>query len=67
MDNEQCKDCIHRDVCAYKDHYEDVVKLYEKASEEASKYPWFTFSIYCIKYNVEKPYSVRNANTERRE
>lgn len=30
MDNEQCKDCIHRDVCAYKEHYEDVVKFYEK-------------------------------------
>jgi hypothetical protein len=53
MDNEQCKDCIHRDVCAYKEHYEDVVKLYEKASEEAGKYPWFKFTIYCVKHEVE--------------
>ena len=62
MDNEQCKDCIHRDVCAYKDHYEDVVELYKKVIEETSKYPWFKFSIYCVKYEVEKPYTLRNAD-----
>lgn len=50
MRNKQCKDCTHRDVCAYKEHYEDAVKLYEDAAIEASKYPWFAFSIYCVKY-----------------
>lgn len=52
MNNEQCRDCIHRDVCAYKEHYEDAVKLYEDAQKEAGKYPWFKVSIYCVKYNA---------------
>lgn len=50
MNNCQCVDCIHKDVCAYKDHYEDAVKLYEQANKEASKYPWFDWTIHCIKY-----------------
>lgn len=62
MNNEQCRDCIHRDVCAYKEHYEDAVKLYEDAQKEAGKYPWFKVSIYCVKYNAEKPYTLRNAD-----
>ena len=48
--NNQCKFCIHRDVCAYRDHYEDAVKLYEKARGECGKYPWFRCDIVCIKY-----------------
>lgn len=31
--NKQCKSCIHGDVCAYKEHYEDAVELYEKAKK----------------------------------
>lgn len=26
MVNEQCKQCIHKDVCAYAEHYEDALK-----------------------------------------
>jgi hypothetical protein len=37
----------------YKAHYDDVVELYSKASFEASKYPWFKFSIHCIKYDMD--------------
>ena len=48
--NKQCKFCIHRDVCAYKEHYEDAVKLYEKARNECGKYPWFKCDIVCIQY-----------------
>ena len=48
--NEQCKFCIHSDVCAYKEHYEDAVKLYEKAKNECGKYPWFKCEIVCVKY-----------------
>lgn len=51
--SEQCKSCIHKSVCAYKPHYEDVVKLYEKAKEECGKYPWFKFKIECIQYRKE--------------
>ena len=48
--NEQCKFCIHADVCAYKEHYEDAVSLYEKARNECRKYPWFKCKIECVKY-----------------
>lgn len=51
--NDQCKYCIHKNVCAYMEHYEDVVKLYEKAREECAKYPWFKFKIECIQYRKE--------------
>lgn len=48
--NEQCKFCIHNRVCAYKEHYENAVKLYEKAREECGKYPWFKCKIECVQY-----------------
>ena len=48
--SEQCENCIHRDVCAYKEHYEDAMKLYKDAQEEATQYPWFKVSIDCVKY-----------------
>lgn len=48
--NNQCKFCIHKDVCAYKEHYEDAVKLYEKARNECGKYPWFKCDIVCVQY-----------------
>ena len=48
--NEQCKFCIHSDVCAYKEHYKDAVELYEKAKNECSKYPYFVCDIRCNKY-----------------
>lgn len=48
--NEQCKTCIHRDVCAYREHYKDAVELYEKAQNECGKYPWFICDIRCTKY-----------------
>lgn len=53
MENEQCIQCIHRDVCAYSEHYEDAVKLYEDAQKEAGKYPWFRVAIDCTKYENE--------------
>ena len=51
--NEQCKFCIHNSVCAYKEHYEDAVKLYEKAREECGKYPWFKCKIECVQYRKD--------------
>lgn len=48
--NEQCKFCIHNTVCAYKEHYEDAVKLYEQARKECGKYPWFKCKIECVQY-----------------
>jgi hypothetical protein len=42
----QCKFCIHRDVCFHKEHYED----YEKAVNECGKYPYFRCDIVCIQY-----------------
>lgn len=48
--NRQCKFCIHGDVCAYKEHYENAVVLYEKARKECSKYPYFKCDIVCVKY-----------------
>ena len=50
MINNQCKYCIHNDICAYREHYEEAVKLYEKAKKECGKYPWFICDIRCIKY-----------------
>ena len=47
--NKQCKFCIHSDVCAYKEHYENAVDLYEKARNECSKYPYFKCDIVCTK------------------
>ena len=32
--NNQCKDCIHKNVCAYREHYEDANELYEKGYKE---------------------------------
>ena len=52
--NEQCNDCIHRDVCAYKRHYEDVINMYKQARKEAGKYPWFCLDITCVKYLKER-------------
>ena len=48
--NNQCKFCIHSAVCAYKEHYEDAVKLYENARHVCSKYPWFKCDITCVQY-----------------
>ena len=61
--NEQCKFCIHSAVCAYKEHYEDAVELYEKAKDECSKYPFFVCEIRCIKYcEAEKVRKVKGYN-----
>lgn len=51
--NDQCKFCIHCYVCAYKEHYEDAVKLYEKAREECAKYPYFKCKIECTQYRKD--------------
>ena len=48
--NDQCKFCNHKNVCAYKNHYDDVIKLYEKAIAECGKYPYFKFKIKCVQY-----------------
>lgn len=53
--NNQCEFCIHNSVCAYKEHYEDAVKLYEKSREEYEKYPWIKIKIECTQYR-EKNY-----------
>ena len=58
--NIQCNTCIHKTVCAYKEHYEDVETLYEKAKAECGKYPWFKFKIECVQYHKEEP-SIRTA------
>lgn len=52
--NEQCKFCLHKEVCAYRTHYEDAVKLYKKAVDECGKYPWFVCDIKCVKYRKEE-------------
>lgn len=57
--NKQCKFCIHNSVCAYKEHYEDAVKLYEKAREECGKYPWFKCKIECVQYRKEDNQLIR--------
>lgn len=51
--NDQCKFCMHCYVCAYKEHYEDAVKLYEKAREECAKYPYFKCKIECTQYRKD--------------
>ena len=51
--NKQCNFCIHKLVCAYEEHYEDAVKLYENARKECSKYPWFKCKIECVQYRKE--------------
>ena len=48
--NKQCNFCIHRDVCVYREHYEDAVELYEKAKNECGKYPYFVCDIRCVKH-----------------
>lgn len=68
--NEQCKTCMHSYVCAYKAHYEDAVKLYEKTAAECEKYPYFKFKIDCVQYRKDSyfnqpiPRSVENGNNE---
>ena len=51
--NDQCKYCIHCDVCAYKTYYYDAVKLYEKVTDECGKYPFFNCKIECTKYRKD--------------
>lgn len=53
--NEECESCIHAPVCAYKEHYEDAVKLYKAAIDEAGKYPWFKVDIHCVQYTMHYP------------
>lgn len=60
--NEQCKFCIHNCVCAYKEHYEDVVKLYEQVRAECSKYPCFKVKIECAQYRKEDNQLIRKAS-----
>lgn len=63
--NDQCKFCTHKDVCAYKTHYEDAVKLYEKAREECGKYPWFKCKIECVQYRKDSiQRSIENGNDD---
>lgn len=53
--NKECESCIHNQVCAYKEHYEDVVKLYKASIDEAGKYPWFKLEITCVQYAGKYP------------
>ena len=50
MLNIQCRSCIHREVCVYKEHYKDAVELYEMVKRECGKYPYFICDIRCIKH-----------------
>ncbi len=50
MTREQCNSCIHRNVCAYKGHLEEIDSLYEPIVIEAGKYPWFKVDIKCTEY-----------------
>lgn len=59
--NKQCEFCIHSSVCAYKEHYEDVVELYENARKECSKYPWFKCNIECVQYHKKDNLRIRKA------
>ena len=52
--NEQCKTCIHRGVCAYKEHYEEALKLYKDAKNKCDKYPCFKCDIVCIYHRTER-------------
>ena len=64
--NKQCKFCIHSDVCAYREHYEDAVELYINAKKECGKYPFFVCDIRCIKYLREvdsQESEVKNADS----
>lgn len=51
--NEQCKFCIHNNVCAYKERFEDAVRFYEKAMAECEKTPWFKCKIECTQYRKD--------------
>ena len=51
--NEQCKSCVHKDVCAYKAHYKHAIEIYEKTKNECGEYPYFVCDIRCIKYCKE--------------
>lgn len=62
--NEQCKFCIHRNVCAYREHYEDAVKLYEKAKTECEKYPCFKCKIECDQYRKEDNQLIRKVSVD---
>lgn len=48
-----CKLCMHNFVCAYKEYYEEAVKLYEKARKECDKYPFFKCNIECSQYRKD--------------
>lgn len=66
----KCKFCIHRDVCRFRNCYEDAVKHYEKIIDECDKYPYFKCNIECVQYYKKDNYydnltprSVENDNT----
>ena len=59
--NEQCKFCIHRNVCVYREHFEDAVKLYKQVRTECEKYPCFTCKIECSQYRKEDNQLIRKA------
>lgn len=46
--NDQCKFCIHADVCKYKGHYTKAVEICEKV-KEGVKYP-FLGKIECVRF-----------------
>lgn len=48
--NNQCDDCLHKNVCAYRKHYEDAESLYKKIKDECKQYPWFVVRIECTQY-----------------
>lgn len=64
--NEQCKSCVHKDVCAYKAHYKHAIEIYEKTKNECGEYPYFVCDIRCIKYcEAGMSASCTNEKTER--
>ena len=57
--NDQCKFCVIEDVCPYKEHYKDELKLYEKVREKCEKYPVLTFETRCTLFTTPKRWRVR--------
>ncbi len=45
--NKQCKFCVHSDVCAYKEYFEEAVELYKKVKYGSSKHPHSVCDISC--------------------
>lgn len=50
----QCEKCIHRDVCAYREHFEKMIEAYEKAKRGPDKFSWLKATFECNLYSRRK-------------